>query len=64
MHIHQLTRLMRNAWEQSGHDWEEFILRLDAVAPRLADRFELGINKKAFIAVHMGQFQTALREVC
>lgn len=64
MHVNQLTRLVREAWLSAGGDWEEFILAVDKISPALADSFETKqLKRELFLALHMGNFQTALREV-
>lgn len=64
MHINQLTRLVREAWMTANGDWEEFILQVDRISPVLADAFETKqLKREVFLALHMGNFQTALREV-
>lgn len=64
MHVNQLTRMVREAWLNSNGDWEEFILQIDKISPALADSFETKMLKRElFLALHMGNFQTALREV-
>lgn len=64
MHVNQLTKLVREAWMTSNGDWEEFILQVDRISPVLADAFETKqLKREVFLALHMGNFQTALREV-
>jgi len=64
MHVNQLTRLVREAWMTANGDWEEFILQVDRISPVLADAFETKqLKRELFLALHMGNFQTALRHV-
>lgn len=64
MHVNQLTRLVREAWLTSNGDWEEFILQVDRISPVLADAFETKqLKREVFLALHVGNFQTALRYV-
>lgn len=64
MHIHSLTKMVKQAWILSKGDYDTFLLELDCINQDLADAFEdKQLKREVYINLHMGNFATAIREI-
>jgi hypothetical protein len=64
MHINTIIAMMTQLWQESGCNFDEFLVLVDEVDPELAALFERNtFNRDFFVELHFKNMQSALRKV-